>query len=242
MKLFRFPSITLSNKIALFSLSTLVALSALQLPAQEKSQAESPAASERRALDPMLSEERANAERLARADSRVKKLLGEAGIRVVSVEPVVMKPDSLEQMDHMARYAEVVLFRPEGELGARVTVSLQQNAVTQVHPLTGSQIPMTTEDLAEAFQLALRDSQVQKMLGSEVQSFRVQVAPGEATPSNAENQVTGLPLHSTDAKDPCSKHRCLELFFRRGEDFLIGPSVIADLTAKHIYVERRKAQ
>jgi len=245
LKLFWFSFIPVSKRVGfsfLSALTALVVLGALKLPAQEDRQSEPSTATERRALDPLVAEERAYAERLARSDTQVKKLLGETGIRVISVEPTLIKSESLERVDRTARYVEVVLFRPEGEVGARVTVDLGRKAVAQVQRLTSSQIPMTSDDLAEAFQLALRDAQVQEVLGSDAKSFQVQGAPAEPNPSSPENLVTGLPLRSTDPKDPCAKHRCLELLFRKGADFLSGPSVIADLTAKRVYVKRRKPQ
>jgi hypothetical protein len=243
LKLSWFSFIPVSRKVGfslLFAFTAFVIFSALRLPAQEDRQSETSTAMEKRSLDPLVAEERAYAERIARNDPQVKKLLGEAKIRVISVEPTLIKSESPERVDVTARYVEVVLFRPEGEVGARVTVNLGRKAVVQVQRLTGSQVPMTSDDLNEAFQLAIRDTRVQEVLGADVKSFQVQGALNEPNSPSPENLVTGLPLRSTDPKDPCSKHRCLELFFRRGVDFLSGPSVIADLTAKRLYVERRK--
>ena len=236
------PTIKRTALSCLYVLTALAVFCARRLPAQEESQTEAPATSEGRALDPLATDERASAERIARSDKRVKELLGEAGIRVVSIEPIVLKLKSPKEMEPTVRSVEVVLFRPGGEVGARAIVDLRQKAVAEVERLKSSQVPMTADDLQDAFQLALRDSEVQKMLGGEAQSFKVQGAPGEPNPSSPENLVTGLPLRSTDPKDPCSKHRCLELFFRQGTDFVSGPSVVADLTAKRVYIERRKPQ
>ena len=78
---------------------------------------------ERRALDPLTGDEQAQAERIARSDGRVKELLGEAGVRVVSVLPVLIKTEAPEKLDVAQRDIEVVLFRPQGEVGARVVVN-----------------------------------------------------------------------------------------------------------------------
>jgi hypothetical protein len=183
----------------------------------------------------MTSGEQAAAERIARNDSRVKELLGESGVRVVSVLPVLIKAESPEKFDVKQRQIEVVLFRPQGEVGARVVVNLRQNNVVAVSRLTGDQVPYTNDDLADAFQLALRDAEVLRAL-PEAQSFRIRpVPPGAATPKNI---VEGLPVRSSDPNDPCSKHRCLWLLFRRGNDYLSQPSVTVDLTDKRVYVEK----
>ncbi len=242
MKIIWFSHISTIHKISPLILFALVVftVNSRQLIAQDENQRESTTASERRALDLLDTEERAYAERIARTDKRVQELLGEEGVRVVSIEPILLKPKSPKEINPALRTVEVVLFRPKGEVGARAVVNLQQKEVAEVQRLTGDQVPMTTDDLRDAFQIASSSPDVQKMLGAEMQSFQVQIAPGEPNPSTPENLVTGLPLRSTDPKDPCSKHRCMELFFRRGTDFVSGPSVIVDLTAKRVYIERRK--
>jgi hypothetical protein len=198
------------------------------------------AAYERGALDPLTTEEQAMAERIARADGKVKQLLGERGVRLVSAVPVIVKRgDSPEKIDVHQREVEVVLFRPEGEVGARVIINLRQRAAADVQRLEASQIPFTRDDLNDAFQLALRDPAVQQKLGPEAQSFRVQGEGREPAAAPAENEVTGLPMRSLDPKDPCSKHRCLQLLFRRGADYL-SLAVNVDLTAKHVSVEREE--
>jgi hypothetical protein len=216
---------------------TFLILLAIHSPAQRTTR---PAAAttkpEQRALDPLTGQEQAVAERIARNDSKVKELLGESGVRVVSVLPVLIKTESPEKFDVKQRQIEVVLFRPQGEVGARVVVNLRQNNVVAVSRLTGDQVPYTNDDLADAFQLALRDPEVVKALGPEAQTFQIRsVQPGRAAPRNV---VEGLPVRSSDPNDPCSKHRCLWLMFRRGNDYLSQPSVTVDLTDKRVYVEK----
>jgi hypothetical protein len=166
----------------------------------------------------------------------VKELLGESGVRVVSILPVLIKAESPEKFDVKQRQIEVVLFRPQGEVGARVVVDLRQNSVVAISRLTGDQVPYTNDDLADAFQLASRDPEVMKALGPEAPTFQIRpVPPGRMTPKNV---VEGLPVRSSDPNDPCSKHRCLWLMFRRGNDYLSQPSVTVDLTDKRVYVEK----
>jgi hypothetical protein len=49
-----------------------------------------------------------------------------------------------------------------------------------------------------------------------------------------------LRLFSKGEDDPCTKHRCVQLMFRRGRDYLADTTVWVDLTERHVYVERGK--
>jgi Cu2+-containing amine oxidase len=200
--------------------------------------------SERAALDPLTAEEEAMAVRIARADGRVKEALAAENVRVVSVVPVLMKRgESHEKLDLHQREIEVTLFQPQKEVGARVVVNLRQNSVASVQRLAAHQVPFTSDDLNDAFQLALRDPQVQRALGESAQSFHVQGQRGVTAETAATaNVVTGLPLRSSDPNDPCSKDRCLQLLFRRGNDFLSEPVVTVNLSKKQVVIERRHSQ
>jgi hypothetical protein len=232
------PGITRVAFSALVFASFLLS-GAMVLPAQEISRPPQ-AASERRALDPLTGDEQAAAERIARSDAKVKELLGETGVRLVSATPVLIKTESPERFDVASRQIEVVLFRPQGEVGARVVVNLQRNAVVEVSRLASDQVPFTNDDLADAFQLAMRDAEVLKALGPEARTFRPRTGPpGPAGTAAPQNTVGGLPVRSPDPNDPCSTHRCLRLTFRRGTDYLSEPIVVVDLTAKHVSVEKR---
>lgn len=196
-------------------------------------------AHEHGALDPLTPEEHAAAERIARNDAKVKQLLGEGAVRLVSITPVIIKRgDPPEKIDVHQREVEVVLFRPEGEVGARVFVNLRQNSVANLQRLESRQVPFTVDDLNDAFQLAMRDPEVERTLGPEAKSFRVREATAEPGAAPLENEVTGLPVRSSDPKDPCYRHRCMELLFRHGTDFL-SMSVEVDLTVKHATLRRQ---
>jgi Cu2+-containing amine oxidase len=228
-------SLTLKVTRIAFSILALVSLivpGAMALQAQDTSRQ---VASDRRALDPLNRDEIGAAEQIARSDAKVRELLGESGVRVVSVTPVLLKAESPEKTNLAQRQVEVVLFRPQDEVGARVIVNLQRNGVVALHRLRPDQVPMTNDDLADAFQLALRDADVQKSLGTAASTFRIRTDVQRPP----ENSVGGLPVRSTDPNDPCSKHRCMRLTFRRGHDYLSEPIVVVDLTAKRVYVQKR---
>ncbi len=216
---------------AILSLLGLIFLATTGARAQEIARPVAQAQGERRALDPLTADEQ------TAADPKVKELLGETGVRLVSAVPVLIKAESPEKTNLAQREIEVVLFRPQGEVGARVIVNLPQHGVVAVTRLASDQVPFTNDDLADAFQMALRDPEVLKALGPSAQTFRPRTGPPGAALS--ENTVGGLPVHSTDPKDACSTHRCLRLTFRRGTDYLSEPIVTVDLTAKHVYMEKR---
>jgi len=198
-------------------------------------------ASQRLPLDPLVPQEKAIAERIARTDKRVMELVGEAGVRVVSVELLALKPESLATAQEMPRRAEVMLFQPEREVGAKIAVNLQRGTVEQVERLSSREVPMTQQDLSDAFQLALGEPELQKIL-PELPSYHVQTANESQVLVAAQNMVTGLPIRGTKPNDPCTKHRCMQLFFKRGRDYLSEASVIVDLSAKHVYVERKRSR
>lgn len=224
---------------ALFSLGLGTIAAGTPRTMQSTTPQETAASEQRGALDPLTPEEQAAAERIARSDARVKQLLGEGGVRLVSAVPVIIKQgDSPEKIDLHQRTVEVVLFRPEGEVGARVVVYLHQNQVGNVQRLQPTQLPFTSDDLSDAFQVALRTPDVIKALGPQAQSFRPQSQKPEPETAAPENEVTGLPVRSSNPKDPCYKHRCMELLFRHGADFL-SMSVEVDLTAKHATLRRQ---
>jgi len=205
-----------------------------------------PSAPRRLPLDPLTEDEKRAAERIALAEPRVQQLLGAGRRQLVSVELFVMKPPQ-EQIEAaaagraiaMGRFAEVIFFRPEGEFGVRAVVELPRGAVAVVDRLESQQVPLTQVDLAEAWQLASRDAEVRQALGADVDRFRVQGAPVGGVAARPRYAVEALPVEAVAENDPCYKHRCLHLLFRRGDAYLMGPVVVVDLSARKVYVERR---
>ena len=197
-------------------------------------------------LDPITAEEKAAAERVALADPRVAELLGTGRRQLISVELLTLKPGKEEMAAaaagrpiQMGRYAEVVFFRYEGEFGVRAVVDLSRKAVTEVTRLESDQVPLTPDDLAEAFKLALRDTEVRGALGPSAERFRVEGLQKVTGPAGERFIVRGLRVQASEESDPCWKHRCLQLLFRRGDVYLSEPVVVVDLTAQRVLVQRR---
>jgi hypothetical protein len=134
----------------------------------------------------------------------------------------------------------VIFFRFDGEMGVRAIVDLSRKSVGEVSRLSSREVPMTQTDLAEAWNLASRNAEVREALGADAQKFQVEgrLAPGLAV--HPRYAVEALRLEVVADNDPCYKHRCLYLLFRRGGDYLMKPSVVVDLSAQSVRIERRE--
>jgi len=192
-------------------------------------------------LDPLTLEERKLSEQIAREDSKVRELL-ENRSQLVSIALLFLKPDG-EQVAvptkpvAIDRHAEV-LFRREDEAGVRAVVNLSKRSVVSAERVTSMELPLTPEDISQAAKLALADAELRTALGEELKSYTAAAeAPGARTKQFA---ITGLRLFSKGEDDPCTKHRCVQLMFRRGRDYLSDTTVWVDLTERHVYVERGK--
>jgi len=188
-------------------------------------------------LDPLTSEEKVIAERVAKADSHVGELLGTGRQRLIYVEFLALKPEDEQKTREtpgrpiqIGRHAEVLLYRYDGDLGVRAVVDLEKQAVKEVSRVDGEQVPLTSEDVAEALELALQNERLRTKLGPEVQQYRVE---------GGRYRVEGMRILATDESDPCWKHRCLDLLFRRGQFYLAEFPVTVDLTARTVRLERR---
>jgi hypothetical protein len=211
--------------------------------AQESPDHKPPASRKMLPFDPLTSQEKAAAERIALEDSRVKELLGNARRRLVSVELFMGKPEKIEPSPEpvpLTRSAEVVFFRLEGEYGVRAVVDLGRKAVTEVTRLASEEVALTEEDLAEAYQLSLRNDEVRKALGEKAENYRVTESRSANGPPGEQYIVRGLPVRATIESDPCWKHRCLQLLFRHDDVYLTQPIVVVDLSAHQVYLERRQ--
>ena len=236
----------LMRPCALAGLLVLIAGSSVDAQSQPKTPQRGPSPQQRLALDPLTEDEKRAAERIALAEPRVQQLLGTGRRQLVSVELFVIKP-SQQQVEAAAagsaipmdRLAEVIFFRSEGEFGVRAVVDLPRRAVSAVDRLESQQVPLTQADLAEAWQLASRDTEVRRALAADVDRFQVQGAPVRGVAARSRFAVEALPVEAVAETDPCYKHRCLHLLFRRADAYLMQPVVIVDLTARKVYVERR---
>jgi len=198
-------------------------------------------------FDPLTEEEKRSAVKIALADNQVQEMLGTGRREVVSVA-VLPEKVSREQVETaaagraiaMSRVLEVIFFRYDGEVGVRAVVDLTHKKVTAVSRLSSREVSMTQAELAEAWQFASRNAEVRDALGAGVDKFQVLGAPvGRKAPS-PRYKVEGLRVEGATESDPCYKHRCLQLMFRTDTGYLVEPTVVVDLTAQKVQVERKK--
>lgn len=191
-------------------------------------------------LDPLTPEETEVAARIASADRRVREALGGGRQRLIQVQFLALKPPDYRETREpeqlkIGRHAAVLFYRYDTDQGLYVVVDLEQRAVGELTRLEGNAVPLASEEVAEAFNLALRNERVKALLGSRAGEFKVaRLATGE----RPEARVEGLRVIATSPRDPCYRHRCLELLFRLPEGYIAGTSVNVDLTAQTVRVER----
>jgi hypothetical protein len=184
-------------------------------------------------FDPLTPEERELATRVAEDNAQVKDLRGDGRQQLVSVELATPKTGS--QSGEGSRHAEVLYYRYNGNQGVLVLVDLGQRTVKEVVRINGDAVPLVTAEVNEALALALKNKKLVDLLGPNYQQYQV---ANQNAPDTQPNRVEALRLLAASKKDPCYRHRCLSLLFRQGETFLTGTSVIVDLTAQTVRVER----
>lgn len=185
--------------------------------------------------DPLTAEETQRLVRVGTEFAQSRDGLGRANFALVGTEVVDHKPDRTASgrditPEQAGRYGSVLFYRYDRNEGVRVLVDLVRNAGVEVTPIPARSMPIGREEVERASRLALADASVARVLG-DVAGFRV-TEPG----ANDENSVEGLRLVGATRQDPCSTHRCVELFFRRGGYYIAGQRVVVDLNADTVRV------
>lgn len=202
---------------------------------------------QQRPLDPLTDDERQKAARIAQDDTRSRTMLGAGRQRVISVELADVKPPEAatarpEDPDRplqTARLAEVLYFNYERNEGVRVVVDLSGSRVREVSRLDANGVPLAFEEIEEAAALALRNAELRSLLGPSAERYRA-VHPDRDRERDGDDayRVEGLRIVATGPGDPCYRHRCVSLLFRRGQEYLTYTEVTVDLTSKRVRVER----
>jgi len=172
------------------------------------------------ALDPLTPQERQAAEKIARADPKVREVTGDQQ-RLIYIAFVAGKPaeDAPPQ-----RQAQLVFYRADGNYGIRVLVALQpKTSVIEVERIDASDVPYNDEDIDQARKLVLQHAELQRILGPEMKNYMIE----------------GLGIVATDKSDSCFGHRCLQILFRRANDYFANLDVVADLTAQTVRIQGR---
>ena len=181
-------------------------------------------------FDPLTPEEREVATRLAEADPRVKRLRGTGRQLLISVE--LASPKGTEES---SRHAEVLYYRYDRNQGVLTLVNLQQRTVQETVAVDGNAVPLSNEEVNQALNIALQNRTLINLLGPNYEQYRVRT---QSAREGEPNSVEALRILATSRSDRCYRHRCVSLLFRQGDTFLTGTSVIVDLTAQNVRVER----
>jgi len=168
-------------------------------------------------LDPLTPEEVELATRIATEDARVKQTLGPGRQQVIRVELLAFK-SSLHREEReperlqIGRHAFVIFFSYDNNFGLHVVVDLEKRSAGEITKMDGNTVPLGVAEVTEAFNLALRNEGVRVLLGANAGEFRVAGLAGGERP---ENRVEGLRIVTASPRDPCYRHRCVDLIFHR---------------------------
>lgn len=171
-----------------------------------------------RPLDPLTQAECAQAIRAVMADARTREIVTGRQFDVAYAE---LLPAKGRGDDTPVRQAEVVVSVYDGQpTGVRAVVDLARGQVVEVARVAGTRaeaqvargrgdvVPISPAEVALARGLALRDAAFRTRVG---------VAPDEVT-------VEVLPV--TEVDETCPSGRCVELLFRRGQEYSTTTAVV----------------
>lgn len=180
------------------------------------------AASVRTSAYLLVPEERLAAERVAKSDARVLKVLGAGGPVLAGTSGVqIDKADVLALASGAtkrpaARYVTIALLNQATGKAAQVRVRLDDHAVIDVTPVPLTGVPIMNEEAAQAFSLARADARVRQAIGPTLDRFQLRL-PGQQSPPLAAEI---LPLRASTDRDPCFSGRCVEILFRNERGYL----------------------
>jgi Cu2+-containing amine oxidase len=190
------------------------------------------------ALDPLTPQEIETAAEIASGDRNVKAALGTGRQRLVQVQFLALKRARMEgDIEHLriGRHAAVLFYRYDGDQGIHVVVDLEKKTVVSVERIEGRAVPLSVDEITDAFGLAARDERVRALLGARLSDFKVANLAEGVRP---ENRVEGLRVVATSPRDPCYRRRCIDLLFRTREGYIAGTTVTVDLTTQTVRAER----
>jgi hypothetical protein len=189
-------------------------------------------------LAPLSVAEREAATNLVLHDDRVRRLVGPGTPRIVAADAVVDKAEAQkfltgETDTPPGRHVTVLAFDPKTNRAARVVVALDENRIVSVDRADPASVPLVGDDVEDAFALAKKDRAVRRAVGDGLDQAAVSVPGREAS---GPLVVEGLPLRTSDPRDPCRVDRCLDLIFRAADGYL-PIRVRVDVTKRSVSVE-----
>jgi len=191
-------------------------------------------------LDPLTAAERATAEQLARANGTVRQFLSTGRSRLIYADFISVKRDA-KVPEPEGRFADVLFYRYDDDTGLRLLVDLSAGAVIDVARVGGRSVPLAAAEVEEAARLALASSDVVRLLGERAGSFRVASGPATSGQIN-DNRIEALRTLGSTPDDPCTRDRCVVLFFRSQNRYIALNQVVVDLTTSRVLVNRAGAR
>ncbi len=188
-------------------------------------------------VDPLAASETQLAATNAQNNPQVRSLLGNGPQVLGSVDFITLSKGPSDSEDpsvafDIGRFALVTFCRYSGNLGVSAVVNLRTGAVSQVTSMSCDDVVMTNAELQSARNLAIADSRVRALLGSDADTFQVVTNPDAAT--QPANVVQGLRVQDFTSTGACYQRRCLSLLFRRGDTYVQGTEVVVDLTGQTV--------
>ncbi|HEX8212470.1 MAG TPA: hypothetical protein VF584_20000 [Longimicrobium sp.] len=169
-----------------------------------------------RPFDPLTPAERAAAERIARSDSGVHRLLGGRPADIATIQLFVPKPPDdgrplTAHVNGMGRSADLVLSTLEGpHVGVWVRVDTRAGRVEDVRQLTADsvggsiRVPFAPREVERAGALVRASEEGRRRLGADAAGWVLEYRP----------------VGGGDLGQPCFRNRCVAVLFRRDRTYL----------------------
>ena len=189
-------------------------------------------------LDPLTPQEREAARSLAIENVKIRAFLGTSRSREIYTDFIAVKRTAetdIYKDQPRRRHAEVLYYRYDNDLGVRALVDLEARTVVEVVRVNGTSVPINTEEIKEAADLALADTRVKQLFLGKMPEFHVATQPATAEDMST-NRIEGLRTVGVSPNDPCFRHRCIVLFFRTGNRYVQMNRVVVDLTSQRVQV------
>lgn len=192
-------------------------------------------------LDPLTPDEIALAMSIAGADARVKESLGRGRHQFIQVQFVAIKSGAdgkgaqEQEPFELRRHAAALFYRYDTDQGIYVVIDLPERSVGEITLVDGRSVPLAREEVSRALAVALRNRQVRTLLGPDADEF--ERAGRLSTQDGLQQRVEALRVIAASPRDPCYKHRCIELHFRKREGYVPAASVTVDLSAEKVKVQ-----
>lgn len=191
-------------------------------------------------LDPLADEEIAKAEQIARGDGRVREIAPNG--RKITVQFISAKvPDANGRIaaEPVDRFAQVLLHNDERKVGARALVNLSTGKVVDVVTVPENLVDLGDSDIEIAAGLALENPRVRELVGAA--NHRFHVPKGRLTREVMNDDIImGVRTVGGAGLDPCTRDRCVVLFFRSAGRYIAMNQVTVDLTQRRVFVTGRQ--